>query len=197
MEALRCAALALGSVPAAYAGDAQAARSRASETLTLAAATGFEIGSIWARWALAVLALSLRDPAAADAALAPLTGLVEREGVAEPVRVMFLADAIEALVALGQFDRAGRLTAMLEQAARRLQRGWALAQAERCRALLLPASGDLAAAAEAAGAALRRAERLELRLELARTLLAAGEIGRRNRPRRAARPLPGRALALF
>src|SRR5260370_41268568 len=99
---------------------------------------------------------------------------------------MFLAEAIEALVALGQFDRAGRLTAMLEQAARRLHRGWALAQAERCRALLLAARGDLAAAAEAAGAALRRAERLELRLELARTLLAADDVARRHRPRRSA-----------
>lgn len=169
MESMRCTVLALGSVPAAYAGEAEAVRSRASEVLTLAAVTGNGITAIWARWALAVLALSVRDPAAADAALAPLTALVEQEGVAEPVRVMFLADAIEALIALGQVDRAGRLTTMLEQAAIRLQRGWALVQAERLRALLRAAGGDLTAAAEAAGAALRRAERLELRLELART----------------------------
>src|SRR6266702_6934256 len=197
MDSMRCAVLALGSVPAAYAGDAEAARSMASEALTLAAATGYRIGSIWARWALAVLSLSLQEPAAADAALAPLTALVEREGVAEPVRVMFLADAIEALIALGQLDRAGRLTAMLEQAARRLQRGWAIAQAERCRALLLAARGDLAAAAKAAGAALRRAERLELRLELARALLVAGEIERRSRRKRSASEMLGRALEIF
>jgi DNA-binding CsgD family transcriptional regulator len=197
MDSMRCNALALGSVPAAYAGDAEAARSMASEALALAAATGYGIGSIWARWALAVLSLSLRDPAAADAALAPLTALVERDGVAEPVRVMFLADAIEALVALGQLDRAGRLTVMLEQAARRLQRGWALAQAERCRALLLAARGDLAAAAKSASAALRRAEQLELRLELARTLLVAGEIERRNRRKRSASELLERALEIF
>jgi DNA-binding CsgD family transcriptional regulator len=197
MASMRCTVLALGSVPAAYAGDAEAARGRANQALTLAAATGYGIASIWARWALAVLALSLRDPAAADAALAPLTELVEREGVAEPVRVMFLADAIEALVALGQFDRSERLTAMLEQAARRLQRGWALAQADRCRALLLAACGDLAAAAEAASAALRHAERLELRLELARTLLVAGEIERRSRRKRSACELLGRALEIF
>ena len=197
MDAMRCNALALGSVPAAYAGDAEAARSMAGEALALAAATGYGIGSIWARWALAILALSLRDPAAADAALAPLTAQAERDGVAEPVRVMFLADAIEALVALGQLDRAGRLTGMLEQAARRLQRGWALAQAERCRALLLAADGDLAAAAAAAGAALRGAERLELRLELARTLLVAGEIERRDRRKRSACELLERAASIF
>ncbi len=117
--------------------------------------------------------------------------------MAEPVRVMFLADAIEALVALGQLDRAARLTGMLEQAAQRLQRGWALAQAERCRALLLAARGELAAAAEAAGGAVLRAERLELKLELARTLLVAGEIERRSRRKRSASELLGRALQIF
>ena len=50
MDSVRCNALALGSVPAAYAGDAEAARSMASEALALAAATGYGIGSIWARW---------------------------------------------------------------------------------------------------------------------------------------------------
>jgi DNA-binding CsgD family transcriptional regulator len=197
LDSLRCSVLAMGSVPVAYAGHAEVTRSMAGEALTLASATGYQIASIWARWALAVLSLSLRDPAGAAAALAPLTTLVEQEGVAEPVRVMFLADAIEALAALGQLDRAERLTAMLGQAARRVQRGWALAQAERCRALLLAARGDLAAAAEAAGTAVRCAERLELRLELARTLLVAGEIERRSRRKRSACELLERALEIF
>jgi DNA-binding CsgD family transcriptional regulator len=193
----RCLALACAALPAAYAGDAEATRCQASEALALATATGSEITSIWARWALAILALSLREPAAADAALAPLTAQVEREGVAEPVRAMFLADAIEALVALGQLDRAERLTAMLEQAAQRLQRGWALSQVERCRALLLAATGDLAAASDAARTALHRAQQLELRLELARTLLVAGEIERRNRRKRSAHELLERAREIF
>src|SRR5262249_23943198 len=126
--------------------------------------------------ALAILSLSLRDPAAADVALAPLTELAEQEGVAEPVRVMFMAEAIEALIALGQLERAGRLTEMLEQAAIRLQPGWGVGQAERCYAMKLAAQGDLAAAADTANSALRHAEKLELRLEYARTLLVAGEI---------------------
>lgn len=197
MDSLRCIVLAMGSVPAAYAGNAEAARRMAGEALALADATGAGIASLWATWALAILSLSIRDPAAADAALAPLTALVEREGVAEPVRAMFLADAVEALIGLGQLDRAGRLTAMLGQAARRLQRGWALAQAERCRALLLAARGDLAAASKAASTAIRQAERLEMPLELARTLLVAGEIERRNRRKRAARDLFERSLAIF
>jgi DNA-binding CsgD family transcriptional regulator len=197
MDSLHCPVLAFASVPAAYAGDAEATRRMASETLRLAAATGYEIASLWATWALAILSLSLRDPAAAEAALAPLTALVEREGVDEPVRVMFLADAIEALTALGELDRAERMTAMLAQAAKRLQRGWALAQAERCSALLLAARGDLAAAATAAASAVRQGERLELRLELARTLLVAGEIERRSRRKRAARDLLLRSFEIF
>jgi Bacterial regulatory proteins, luxR family len=94
--------------------------------------------------------------------------------------VMFLADGIEALVRLGYLDRA----------ARRLHRGWALAQAGRCRALLHAARGDFAAAL-AASDACRAAERLELRLEYARTLLVAGEIEGRSRRRRPARNLCG------
>jgi DNA-binding NarL/FixJ family response regulator len=155
------------------------------------------MASTWARWALAVIALSLGDPADAEAALAPLTARVERQGVAEPIRAVFLADAIEALVALGKLDRASHLTALLEQAARRLERGWALAQAERCRALLLAARGDLAAASKAACAALRSAEGSELRLEHARTLLVAGEVERRNRRKASAHELLKRALEVF
>ena len=197
MESLRCMALGHAALPAAYLGDADAVRSRASEALALAAATGYQVVSIWARWALAVLALSEGDPRAADAALAPLTALVEREGLAEPVRAMFLADAIEALVALGQLDRAEQLIAVLGRAATRLDRGWALAQAARCRALLLAARGDLDAASQAAGMAITLSEGLELRLELARTLLAAGQIERRARRKRAARELFERALEIF
>lgn len=196
-NSMRCFALACASVPAAYAGDATATRDRASEALALTAATGHAMASTWARWALAVIALSLGEPAAAEAALAPLTAPLEQEGVAEPIRAVFLADAIEALVALGKLDRASRLTTLLGQAARRLHRGWALAQAERCRALLLAARGDLAAASKAARAALRSAERLELRLEYARTLLVAGEVERRNRRKSSARDLLERALEVF
>jgi DNA-binding CsgD family transcriptional regulator len=197
MASIRCTALALGSVPAAFAGDANTARLRAGEAFRLAAETGYGIGVVWAGWSLAVLSLSERDPAAAYSALAPALNRIERDGVTEPVMVMFLADGIEALVGLGQLDRAEHLTAMLEHAARRLTRDWALAQAGRCRALLHAARGDLAAAALAASEACRVAERLELRLEYARTLLVAGEIERRCRRRRPACDLCGHALEIF
>ena len=197
MTSMRCTALALGSVPPAFAGDAGTARDRARKAFRLAAETGFGIGTVWAGWSLAMLALSERDPGAAYAAVAPAVEQVERDGVTEPVIVMFLADGIEALVGLGQLDRAEHLTGMLDRAARRLHRDWALAQARRCRALLHAARGDLAAAAVAASDACRVAERLELRLELARTLLVAAEIERRSRRRRPACDLCQRALEIF
>jgi DNA-binding CsgD family transcriptional regulator len=197
MASMRCAALALGSVPPAFAGDADTARDRAGEAFALAAETGYGIGAVWAGWSLAVLALSGRDPAAAYTALAPAIEHVEQDGVTEPVLVMFLADGIESLVGLGQLDRAERLIGMLEQAARRLCRDWALAQAGRCRALLHAARGDLATAALAADDACRVAEGLELPLEYARTLLVAGEIERRSRRRRPACDLCVRAVEIF
>ena len=197
MASMRCTALALGSVSAAFAGDAELVRARASEAFTLATETGYGIGAVWAGWSLAVLALSVRDPAAAYAALAPAIEQVEQVGVTEPVLVMFLADGIEALVGLGQLDRAERLTGMLEQAAQRQHRGWALAQAGRCRALLHAVRGDLTAAERAAREAYRSAEPLELRLEYARTLLVAGEIERRGRRKRLACDLLGQALEIF
>jgi tetratricopeptide (TPR) repeat protein len=64
MASMRCTALALGSVPPAFAGDADTARGRASEALMLAAETGYGIGAVWAGWSLAVLSLSERDPLA-------------------------------------------------------------------------------------------------------------------------------------
>ena len=197
MASLRCTVLALGSVPLAFAGDAETARDRAREALMLAARTGYGIGLVWAGWSLAVLSLSERDPAGAYAALAPALVQVEREGVTEPVLVVFLADGIEALIGIGQLDRADHLTDMLERAARSLGREWALAQARRCRALLHAARGDLAAASLAASEACCAAERLDLRVEYARTLLVAGEIERRGRHRGQARDLHKQALEIF
>jgi DNA-binding CsgD family transcriptional regulator len=197
LASVRCNAAALGSIPPAFAGDADKARSRAAEAFALAGETGYGIGAVWASWSLAVLSLSVRDPAGAYAAVGPMIELVERHGVTEPVLVMFLADGIEALIGLGQLDRADRLTGMLEQAARRLHRGWALAQAERCRALLFAARGDLAAAGRAASDACHAAEQLELLLDYARTLLVAGGIQRRCRRRRLACDLLGQALQIF
>jgi DNA-binding CsgD family transcriptional regulator len=159
--------------------------------------TGVAIAAIWARWGLAVLALSQGDAAAADAALDPLTTAVESTGIAEPIRCAYLADHIEALIALGRLDRADRLTGMLDEAGMRHARGWVQHQAGRCRALLLAARGDLDGAAQVADKAVETGRQLEHRLEYARTLLAGAQIERRCRRRARARERCSLALAIF
>ncbi|HET7487398.1 MAG TPA: AAA family ATPase [Acidimicrobiales bacterium] len=190
-------ALAFAAVVAAHRGEADETRHRAGDALALAAASGFHTATVWASWALGLLEISLDDAGAAHAALESLTAAVEREGLVEPVRAMFLPDEIEALIGLRDLERATRLVDMLDAAAERLGRVWALVQARRCRALLLSAAGDLEGAARSAAAALELSEGVELRLELARTLLVAGQIDRRRRKKASARHTVERALAIF
>jgi DNA-binding CsgD family transcriptional regulator len=196
-EAAECLALAHASVPAAYAGRTSQARVRAERATRMAHETGAEAASLWAAWGLGVAALMDGDPAGVDAALGPFVRVVEERGIPGPVSVMFLPDEIEALVALGQLDRADRLTGLLEQAARRQHRDWPLVAALRCRALLHAARGEVAAAAAAADAAVERCAGLELTVEVARTLLVAGGIARRSKRKRRARELLERAVRLF
>jgi DNA-binding CsgD family transcriptional regulator len=192
-----CFALAFGAVAAAFAGDADVAASRAEQTRELAAQTGYGVAIMWATWALGLLALSRGDPQVTDAVLGPFVTMLEQDGIAEPVRAVFLADEVEALIALGHLDRAERLTTMLEDAGARLERQWTAVEGARSRALLSAARGDLEAASQAAGHAVELCDGLELRLEVARTLLVAGSIERRRRRKRAASELLRRSLEIF
>lgn len=196
-EPLRCLALAFAAIAPAYAGDSELTNARADECEQLAARVGMHIAYQWAGWARAVLALAAGDAETAERALARLLPALEERGVAEPILGFFLPDAIEAMIATGQLERAERLLALFEASARRLRRGWAMMAAGRCRALLLSAQGDLEPAAQAAREAVAVGEPLELRLEFARTLLVAGRIERRRRQKRAARELLERGLAIF
>lgn len=207
-ESLECAAriggtpmrywsLAYAAVPPAYAGDRALTTARVEQCRELADQVGVDIALYWAGWARAVLALSEGDAETADAALAPFVPIFEEHGVPEPAVGFFLPDAIEAMISSGQLERAERLLTMFEQSADRLSRGWAIMAAGRCRALLKSAGGDLAGASRTVAEAVAVGERLELRLELARTLLVAGQISRRRRQKLAAREFLERALVIF
>ena len=111
-----------------------------------------------------------------------MTGPVETFGIAEPITLFFLPDAIEALVALGQIDRAEPLISSLERRGRELDRPWALAIGARCRGLLLAANGDLAGVR-------RRARRRSGRARAPRHAVRAGADGLREGAGRA----PGQA----
>ncbi len=121
----------------------------------------------------------------------------EEAGSCNQFTARILPDQIEALVALGELERAERLTEMLEQHARENDPPSALAGAARCRGLLAAAHGDLAAAGKELDVALAQLSRIEMPLELGRTFLISGLVKRRAKQKRAARDAFMRALETF
>jgi DNA-binding CsgD family transcriptional regulator len=190
----RAWALAQRAMAHAYRGDADATRAAAAEAAEICERFEATNPMIWVSAALGVLELSLGDPAAAWAALElPATAVDARE---EPMAIV-LAPAVEALIAMGDLDRAEPMLERFEQRAGRRDRAGALAEARRCRALLLAARGDLPAAHAESERALIEHERLHAPLERARTLLAQGQIARRRKQKKVARESLEAALALF
>jgi DNA-binding CsgD family transcriptional regulator len=190
----RCWALAQRALVQAHLGDLVAAREAADAAGALSARLGASEPLLWVTAAVAVLELSLGNAEAAWAAMAQVVVVVEAGGVGP---VGFLPDALEALIGLGELDRAARLLDRFERRGRELDRAWVLAAAARCRGLLLAARGDLDAAQEALDEALTRQEPLGMRFALARTLLAAGQVRRRRREKRRSREALERAHELF
>ena len=178
-------------------GEVAETRRGCAEAATLVDRSGNRLPTAWIAASLALLELSLGDPEAAWRACEPLTGALEQEGIGEPIVPFFLPDALEALVALGELERAEPLIDELEEQGRRLDREWALATGARCRALLLAARGDVSGAAAALDRALAEHERLEMPFERARTLLVRGAVDRRARRRARAKDAFEQALATF
>jgi DNA-binding SARP family transcriptional activator/DNA-binding CsgD family transcriptional regulator len=196
-EVWTAAALMIHAMVRAIRGDGARARADAARTLEICARTGWPLGIAQARWAQALLALSEGDARAAAVALEPVVAMVESLGVYGWPLAMALPDAIAALVAIGELDRADRLTTALTDWGRRSGLPWPLAMSGRSRALLDAARGDLESAQAAAERALAEHERLPMPFERARTLLVLGTLQRRRGQRRAARDSLQRALALF
>src|SRR5207248_5621432 len=121
-------------------------RSDAEEVMAECTQRGHAQPLLFAAAAVALLELSLGDPAAAWAATAPMVELAEARGIPEPVPFGFVPLGVEALVALGELDRAEGIHDVFEGRARDVDRAWALATSGRCRALLQAARGDLDAA---------------------------------------------------
>jgi tetratricopeptide (TPR) repeat protein len=190
-------ALAQRALVHAYRGEIEQNRSACAEVAGLIERSGDKLQTLFIAGSLGVLELSLANPAAAWGACEPLTEALEQHGIGEPVLVEFVPDALEALVALGQLDRAQALLDTFEGRGRELDRAWALATAGRCRGLLLAARGDLDDAAGALERALDEHRRLEMPFELARTLLVQGQVRRRRREKRLAREALTRSLELF
>ena len=177
-------------------GEVDAARAAAADALEL---SGDEVAIGWmnACWALGLLALSLGNAAAAHEALDLACTHAEREGVGEPGTMRFVFDDVEALASLGRIEEAERRLAFIEGHAVRLDRGYALATAARCRGILAAAAGDREAALEAFARALAQHDRDPNAFDRARTLLPLGATQRAAKQKRAARETLTEAFASF
>jgi DNA-binding CsgD family transcriptional regulator len=178
-------------------GSQEAAREDGLRALSLSERMGARWDEIQARSALGFLELSLGDHASARAWLDPLVGLTEEMGIREPGAFPFVPDEIEALVGLGELERAEALTDRLEEHGTTLDRGLALATAARCRGLIAAARGDREAALRDLYEALERHARVEQPFEIGRTLLVLGEVQRRFKQRRDAGASLEAAGAIF
>lgn len=182
---------------AAYQGRLDAAWAAGTDAAALATAVGSASALGFAHALLGFCALSDGDTAVAHRHLEPICARLPPDGAYDPGYARFVPDEVEALVALGRTEDAQRLLAPFAYRAAVLDRPWALAAADRCRALLQAAAGDLDMAADTAAAALRAHDRVPLPFERARTLLVAGSLQRRLRRRREARGALDDALAEF
>jgi DNA-binding CsgD family transcriptional regulator len=119
------------------------------------------------------------------------------EGWADPgVRDRLDAALAEAYVALGRTGDAMRISAWLREIGGRLGRPALAGNADRIDALARAQAGDLDAAAKSAQAAVAGHGSSPLRVELARSLLALGQIERRRKARRHSREALSRAREL-
>ncbi|HEX8857897.1 MAG TPA: AAA family ATPase [Actinomycetes bacterium] len=178
-------------------GEIERARSLAEEGLVIA-----ERGRLYPpiQFNTAVLAfvdLSVGDHATVHARLGPLADRLAGVGMAEPGILRFVPDEVEALVALGEVERAASILDVFQARAAALHRIWSLATAARCRGLVEAARGTAPTAIGALEAALQYHQDVGEPFELARTLLVAGQLYRRNRQKRASKQALERALEIF
>jgi DNA-binding CsgD family transcriptional regulator len=196
-KALLATSLATLALVHAYQGRAEEAREEAHEAAAAFRRAGWMTFTVLAIQPLGLLSLSLGDFEGVHRILGPLVDVASRMCAREPLGAAFLADEIEALVGLGDLDRAHALIDQLEASARARDRAWGLGAAARCRGLAIAAAGDLAGAGAALDEAVRQHLRIPMPFELARTLVARGQIQRRRKERLAAKQSLEEAIDIF
>jgi DNA-binding CsgD family transcriptional regulator len=196
-KALLATSLATLALVHAYQGRAEEAREEGEEAVAAFRRAGWITFTVLAIQPLGLLSLSLGDFEGVHRTLGPLVDVASRMTAREPLGAAFLADEIEALVGLGDLDRAHTLTDQLEATGRARDRAWALGAAARCRGLAIAAAGDLAGAGAALDEAVRQHLRVPMPFELARTLVARGQVQRRRKERLAAKQSLEEAIDIF
>jgi DNA-binding CsgD family transcriptional regulator len=181
----------------AHLGNVERARDAAAEGIALVQTTHFRYGEARLRHALGALELSLGFPQAAHEQFAGLAEERWAAGYGDPSVVRSVPDDVEALVALGEHERACTALDPFERRAEGLQRRWALGTAARCRGLIAAAVGDFPGAWLAFERAIAIQRELAEPYELARTLTVYGISRRRAKHRRVARDLLEEALTIY
>lgn len=175
-------------------GDPVRARSITERAIALTEDVGDVGYERYARQVLAFLDLSLGD---AEAAVRSLGTYVVGHAIEGPKRIAFIGDAIEALVQLGEVERAANLASEVAQRGTQLQRPPMVATADRCQALVLAARGDVEGAIQAGERSVATFDALRHPFERARSLLVLGEVQRRGKRRGAARTTLSGAIEGF
>ena len=180
-------------------GRLEAARGAAEEALAAATAAGWVRELIESRAVLGLVELTAGDIAAARRHLDAADDEFRALGPREPglLHVRHQANHIESLIAMGELTPAEAALERFEAVGGRLGRASLLATAGRCRALLLAVRGDLDGALAAVDAACGEHARVDMPFELARTLLAKGQIHRRRKEKALARDALARAVEIF
>ncbi len=181
----------------AVTGELAAARDDAAAALEIGEASRSAPLIALALAALGFVALCEDDAASADTAFTRADEVLTATGDRTQPAHRFQADHIEAVIRLGQLERAEALLEAHEARGRLGPRPWAVATALRCRALLAGARGEGEVGLAAAEAALEAFRDLPLPFERARTLLVRGQLQRRLRQRRAASTSFEAAAELF
>lgn len=193
-RSLTCYAAAL---LAAHLGRVDEARAHAREGVKVAMSTGHLLGVGLNMSVVGFVELSLAHPDRAHAVFGPIIEGARAGGFEEPGSAWWLADEIEALVALGDHGQAESLTGWLEERALAIDRPTGLALAARCRALLGAARSEMDAALLACDEALGQHDRVGVPFQRGRTLFVKGQIARRARKWGVARGSLGESLAVF
>lgn len=130
--------------------------------------------------------------------LAPLLrGLDAAPKATEIFTAAFIADAVEALIAVDRTGDAEPLVDRLERNGTRLDRPWMLAIGARTRAMLLAARGEVDEACAITERAMTEHDRLPMPFERARTELVLGQLQNRQRRKDVALVTLTEALSRF
>ena len=182
---------------AALLGQVDEARRMATDGVRMAQAIDDRFNAAFNSAVLGFLDVSLADYDRVPRDLEPAMAYLDDLGTAVPALVPCLPELMEADVALGRIAEAEQIIDELQRRAIGPGGGWARASAERGRALVAAARGDLNAAATVAERSAIALEELGLSFDAARSRLVLGQVHRRAKKKRAARDELERARDAF